>query len=125
MADRLRRTGGDLRQRLARLEVQYACPRHHTPFICPFCDWPAPDEPLTLAEVIELDTLADRLYPNDLDDVSTGGPCRRCGGPMICNACLEAPAPAADRQLAATFAQLSPDERARVLRLLDKGSLLF
>jgi hypothetical protein len=116
----------DLRQRLARLEAQLVCPRHHTPLACPFCDWAAPDEPLTLAETIELDTWADRLMPVDLDDVSTGGPCRNCGGPLVCDTCLhENSDPAADRQLEANLAQLSPEEHARVLRLLDKGGLLF
>jgi hypothetical protein len=115
----------DLRKRLGRLEAQYLCPVHRIKLSCISCDWPIPAEPLTWAETIELDTLADRLYPDDLDDVSTGGPCRHCGGPLVCDACLETDDPAADRQLAATLAQLSPDERARVLKLLDKGGLLF
>jgi hypothetical protein len=115
----------DLRKRVERLEAQTTCALHHTALSCIQCDWPDPEASLTLAEAIELDAWTDCLLPEDLDDIATGGPCTRCESPLVCDECIDADDPAADRQLADKLAQLSPDERTRLLRLLGKSGLLF
>jgi hypothetical protein len=115
----------DLRKRVERLEAQTMCALHHTALSCIACDWPDPEASLTLAEEIELDAWADRLCPNKWDNLSIGGPCTRCGGPMVCDECIDSGDAAADRQLADNLAELAPEEHTRLLTLLDKSGLLF